>query len=108
MDETDVLKNGCGWDQDHGVTLVGYGTDHTGFLHKKKVDYWIVRNSWDTTFGEDGYIRLKRYGEGKEPCGMDNAPGDGDGCEGDTTPRKYCGMCGILSDSSYPTGLTKV
>ena len=43
------------------VQLVGYGTD------SKDGDYWIVRNSWGTKWGEDGYIRLKRESETK--CG---------------------------------------
>jgi hypothetical protein len=25
-----------------------------------QIDYWIVRNSWNTTFGEDGYFRVQR------------------------------------------------
>ena len=37
----------CGFVMDHGVTLVGYGTAKVGLF--KKMDYWIVRNSWDDT-----------------------------------------------------------
>ena len=37
---------------------------------------------------------------------MDRKPGDGSACKGDTKPVQYCGVCGILSDSSYPTGVT--
>jgi len=55
--------------------------------------------------GEHGYIRMQRYGEGQEPCGVDKRPQDGDACDGDTDPRTYCGECGILSSSSYPTGM---
>lgn len=95
-----VLTGDCGWDEDHAVQMVGYGTDGS--------DYWLVRNSWGASWGEAGYIRIKRYGEGKEPCGTDSTPGDGSACEGDTKPETLCGLCGILSDSSYPTGLKKV
>merc|ERR1719473_1060987 len=85
---------------DHAVQLVGYGTDAGS-------DYWLVRNSWGGSWGEKGYIRLARYGDGKEPCGTDKKPQDGDACEGDTDPRTYCGECGVLSSSSYPTGMKK-
>lgn len=45
----------------HAVKIVGWGTD-TG------VDYWKVANSWDTTWGEDGFFRILR---GKDQCGME-------------------------------------
>jgi len=95
-----VVNCGSHYDMDHAVQLVGYGTDGGK-------DYWLVRNSWGEGWGESGYIRLQRFGEGKEPCGMDKTPQHGAACEGDTKPRKYCGSCGILSASSYPTGMRK-
>jgi cathepsin L len=95
-----IMSGSKNFDMDHAVQLVGYGTDNGK-------DYWLVRNSWGAGLGEHGYIRLQRFGEGKEPCGTDSTPGDGDACAGDTKPRTYCGECGVLSSSSYPTGITK-
>merc|ERR1712083_835964 len=94
-----IMSGSKNFDMDHAVQLVGYGTENGK-------DYWLVRNSWGG-WGEKGYIRLARYGEGKEPCGTDSTPQDGDACAGDTKPRTYCGECGILSSSSYPTGVKK-
>jgi len=47
---------------DHCVQLVGYGLDPV-----TKEKYWLVRNSWNTSWGENGYIRLK-FGE--NTCGI--------------------------------------
>merc|ERR1711879_888791 len=63
-----------GFNIDHAVQLVGYGEENG-------VMYWLVRNSWGG-WGEKGYIRIQRFGEGKEPCGMDKTPQDGMACEG--------------------------
>jgi len=81
-------------DIDHVVQLVGYGTDAT------LGDYWLVRNSWAPSYGESGYIRLRR--EANPRCGMDLHPSDGTGCNGGPAQVKVCGTCGILYDVSYP------
>lgn len=85
-------------DIDHAVVLVGYGTDNGK-------DYWLVRNSWSASWGENGYIRLARTSSEQTRCGSDTTPCDGTACDGQcNTPVQVCGTCGILYDSSYPTG----
>ena len=89
-------------DINHVVVLVGYGTDADG-----GGDYWLVRNSWGVTWGEQGYIRLKRDPVENTPCGVDPQPWDGTGCWAEKdTPQNPCGQCGVVFDASYPTGVT--
>lgn len=61
----------CGTNLDHAITAVGYGSQNGKF-------YFIVRNSWGSSWGEKGYIRIA-------------APKDG------------AGVCGMLLDSARPT-----
>merc|ERR1712142_344957 len=82
----------------HAVQMVGYGTDSVSG------DYWIVRNSWGSSWGEDGFIRLKR--ESSMECGTDSTPMDGTACVGGpgNDEQHVCGQCGVLYDMSYPLG----
>lgn len=80
---------------DHAVQLVGYGTDEeTG------QDYWLVRNTWTSLWGEKGYIRILR--EEDAPCGIDYNPLDGDGCVGGPSEVEVCGQSGILYGGTWP------
>jgi cathepsin L len=62
----------CGDNPDHGVLIVGYGTEDG-------IDYWLVKNSWGTDWGDNGYVKIGR----------------------DMNSNDY-GVCGIASDVSFP------
>merc|ERR1712195_80099 len=53
-----IFTGSCTGQIDHAVTVVGYGAG-----------YWKVRNSWGTSFGEAGYIRITR---GSDACSIAN------------------------------------
>jgi len=63
----------CGTNLDHGVLIVGYGTENGE-------DYWLVKNSWSTTWGEQGYVKILRSDSTNDP-----------------------GICGIAMEPSFPS-----
>jgi C1A family cysteine protease len=67
-----IIDSGCGDNLDHGVLLVGYGTDNG-------TDYWKIKNSWGPTWGEKGYVRVLR-----------------------DMSTKGTGMCGLQGEPSFP------
>jgi len=79
-----IFSGSCGTQLDHGVLVVGYGTDGGK-------DYWKVKNSWGTTWGDSGYIRMTKScsASGRRLLGG----GGGGGSKGE---------CGILAQPSYP------
>ncbi|PON68373.1 Cyseine protease [Trema orientale] len=67
-----VFSGDCGTAPTHAVTVVGYGTTEDG------IKYWLLKNSWGQTWGENGYMKLMRDVESPE------------------------GQCGIATHASYP------
>lgn len=61
----------CGTSLDHAVEIIGYGSQNG-------VDYWIVRNSWGSSWGEDGYVRIKK-----------------------TSSTNDIGICGVAAEPSF-------
>jgi C1A family cysteine protease len=60
-----IFVGACSEDN-HAVILVGYGLTSSGS------EYWIVRNSWGTSWGMQGYIRIARNDKNVNSCYVNN------------------------------------
>jgi len=58
----------CGTSLDHAVLAVGFGNDSASGL-----DYWLVKNSWNTVWGDQGYIKLA-MNDSAGTCGVQADP----------------------------------
>lgn len=68
-----VFSGSCSTWLNHAVTAVGYGATSDG------TKYWIIKNSWGSKWGDNGYIHMKRDVDDKQ------------------------GLCGLAMEASYPT-----
>jgi len=66
-----ISSKSCGTDLDHAVLVIGYGSDNG-------TDYWLLKNSWGTRWGDKGFFKTLR--------------------KSDNT----VGICGVLAEPVYP------
>ena len=68
-----ITSASCYTSLDHGVLITGYGTENG-------IDYWLVKNSWADTWGDEGYVKIGR-----------------------SSSTNDAGICGIAMDPSFPS-----
>ena len=68
-----LTSTSCGTTLDHGVLVVGYGEENGQ-------KYWLVKNSWGTSWGDKGYVKIARSESAND-----------------------AGICGIAMDPSFPS-----
>jgi KDEL-tailed cysteine endopeptidase len=67
-----ITSTSCGTKLDHGVLIVGYGVENG-------IKYWLVKNSWSSSWGDNGYVKIQR----------DDSTND-------------AGICGVALQPSFP------
>jgi C1A family cysteine protease len=68
-----ITGSACGTKLDHGVLIVGYGEENG-------IKYWLVKNSWSASWGDNGYVKIER-----------------------SESTNDAGVCGIAMDPSFPS-----
>jgi C1A family cysteine protease len=64
---TGILNStACGTSLDHATNVVGWG-------EQNGTEYWIMRNSWGSSWGESGYMRIAIV-DGHGICGIQMEP----------------------------------
>eukprot|EP00747_Dinoflagellata_sp_TGD_P162108 gnl/TRDRNA2_/TRDRNA2_179334_c0_seq1.p1 gnl/TRDRNA2_/TRDRNA2_179334_c0~~gnl/TRDRNA2_/TRDRNA2_179334_c0_seq1.p1 ORF type:complete len:481 (-),score=59.94 gnl/TRDRNA2_/TRDRNA2_179334_c0_seq1:140-1582(-) len=81
----------------HVVLLVGYGYDDA-----LRTKYWDIQNSWGSSWGEEGNMKVVRSDDEERFCGIDHHPEEGSACEGGPKQVTVCGTCGVLFESVLP------
>uniref|UniRef100_A0A1I8B090 Pept_C1 domain-containing protein n=1 Tax=Meloidogyne hapla TaxID=6305 RepID=A0A1I8B090_MELHA len=54
--------------ENHVVEIIGYGTQVCG---RQEIPYWLIKNSWGTGWGEQGFFKMRR---GTNECGIETNP----------------------------------
>jgi C1A family cysteine protease len=64
-----LTSSSCGQNLDHGVLIVGYGVENG-------IKYWLVKNSWSTSWGDQGYVKIARSDSTNDAgiCGIGMQP----------------------------------
>lgn len=67
-----ITGTSCGTKLDHGVLIVGYGVENG-------IKYWLVKNSWSSGWGDNGYVKIER-----------------------SDSESDAGVCGVAMQPSFP------
>ena len=84
-----ITGSACGTKLDHGVLVVGYGTENGQ-------DYWLVKNSWSTSWGDNGYVKIGKSDSTDDVgvCGIASSPSFIISDSKQLDSQNNCGVCG--------------